>query len=155
MEIMAHCALQGRLRYSTTSEGSGVLPVLSSHHALRTLQEHHLPLPLFPLCRQYVYTIRDDRRGLFAALVYFLRFLRFLRSTLSLKTSDWWGRWLDQVKDAPAPSKSTNRLPSLCSTQRHNGALRQTLPYYGERNLCAGDPVSHHRSLRAGCTTAA
>jgi hypothetical protein len=62
-------------------------------------------------------------------------FLRFLRNDLSVKTSDR-GRRLDRVKDAHAQSKSSSKLPSLCSTQRHNGALRQTLPYYGERNLC-------------------
>jgi hypothetical protein len=50
--------------------------------------EHHLPIPLFLLCRQYAYTTRDDRRGLFDALIYFLRFLRFLRSNLRIKTSD-------------------------------------------------------------------
>jgi hypothetical protein len=86
------------------------------------------PYPLFPLCRQYVYTIGDDRRGLFDALIHFLRFLRFLRNGLGEKTLDWWGRWLHQVNAAHAQSKSSSKLPSLCSTQRHNGALRQTLP---------------------------
>jgi hypothetical protein len=58
---------------------------------------------------------------------YFLRFLRFLRNDLSVNTSDW-GRWLDQAKDAPAQSKSSNRLPSLCSTQPHiNGLFAQVL----------------------------
>jgi hypothetical protein len=57
--------------------------------------EHHLPILLFPLCRQYVYTIRDDRRGYFDALIYFLRFIRFLRSNLRVKTSDWGaGGWI-------------------------------------------------------------
>jgi hypothetical protein len=77
---------------------------------------------------------------------YFLRFLRFLRNDLSVKTSDGIS-WLGQAKDAPARSKSSSKLPSFCSTQRHNGAPRQTLPYYGERNPCvAGNPVSHHQS---------
>jgi hypothetical protein len=68
----------------------------------------------------------------------FLCFLRFLRNDLSVKTSDG-SRWLDQVKDAHAQSKSSSRLPSLCSTQRHNGALRLTPPYfYGEGNLYPG-----------------
>jgi hypothetical protein len=31
--------------------------------------EHHLPIPLFPLCRQYANTTRGDRRGLFDALI--------------------------------------------------------------------------------------
>ena len=115
--------------------------------------EHHLPIPLFPLCRQYVYTIRDDRRGLFAALVYFLRFLRFLRSTLSLKTSDWWGRWLDQVKDAPAQSKSSNKFPSLCSTQPHirGSSTNPSLLLWRGQPVCRG-PVSDQQSLRTECT---
>src|SRR5918994_690568 len=82
--------------------------------------EHHLPIPLFPLCRQYVYTICDDRRGLFAALIYFLRFLRVLRNGLGVKTSDWWGRWLHQVKVAPAYSKS--------SSKRRAGRWTKSLP---------------------------
>jgi hypothetical protein len=61
---------------------------------------------------------------------------RFLRTDLGVKPSDWWSSWLDQVKDAHAQSKSRSKLPSLCSTQRHNGALRQTLTYYGQGNLC-------------------
>jgi hypothetical protein len=68
---------------------------------------------------------------------HFLRFLRFLRN-LSVKTPDGIS-WLDQAKDAPARSKSSSKLPSLCSTQPRIRALRQTLPYfYGEGNLCAG-----------------
>jgi hypothetical protein len=50
----------------------------------------------------------------------FMRFLRFLRNGLGVKTSDWWGRWLDQVKDAHAQSKSSSKLLSLCSTQPHS-----------------------------------
>jgi len=114
--------------------------------------EHHLPIPLFPLCRQYAYIIRDDRRGLFDSLIYFLRFLRFLRNDLSVKSSDW-GRWLDQAKDAPAQSKSSNRLPSLCSTQPHiDGLFAQVLTTMGRATYVPGDPVSHHHSLRAECT---
>jgi hypothetical protein len=83
--------------------------------------------------------------SLFAALIYFLRFLRFLRNERSVKVSDGIS-WLDQAKEAPARSKSSSKLLSLCSTQRHNNrAFRQTPPYYGERNPCvAGNPVSHH-----------
>ena len=94
--------------------------------------EHHLLIPLLPLCRQYVYTIRDDRRGYFDALIYLLRFIRFLRN-LTWRLLDI-GGWLEQAKDAHGQSKSSSKLPSLCSTQRYNGAPRQTLPYYGERN---------------------
>ena len=50
---------------------------------------------------------------------HFLRFLRFLRNGISVKTSDWWGRWLDQVNAANAQSKSSSKLLSLCSTQPH------------------------------------
>ncbi len=124
----------------------------------RAPPEHHLPIPssrsarrISSTLRQYVYTIRDNRRGLFNALIYLLRFLRFLRNDLGVKTSDWWGRWLDQVKDAPARSKSSNRLPSLCSTQRHNGALRQTLTTMGRETYVPGNPVSHRESLRTEC----
>ena len=45
------------------------------------------------------------------ALIYILRFLRFLRNDLSVKTSDE-SRWLDQPKDAHAQSKSSSKLPS-------------------------------------------
>src|SRR5215218_1688038 len=69
--------------------------------------------------RQYAYTIRDGQRGPCDALIYLLRFLRFLRNDLSVKTSDWWGRWLHQAKVAPARSKSSSKLLSLCSTQQH------------------------------------
>ena len=61
--------------------------------------EHHLPIPLFPLSLQNTSAIRDGQRGPCDALIYFLRFLRFLRNGLGVKTSDG-SRWLDQVKDA-------------------------------------------------------
>jgi hypothetical protein len=41
---------------------------------------------------------------LFDALIHFLRFLRFLRNGLGVKTSDG-NSWLDRVKDAHAQSK--------------------------------------------------
>ena len=88
--------------------------------------------------------------------------LSFLGSTSSASyaccaTSAWRlldiGGWLEQAKDNHLQSKSSSKLPSLCSTQRHNGALRQIPPYYSrERNLCAGDPVSHHHRQRTECT---
>src|SRR5215211_6031664 len=80
--------------------------------------EHHLPIPLFPLCRQNTSAIRHPLRGPCGALLHFLRFIRFLRNDLSVKTSDG-SRWLDQVKDGHAQSKSSSKLPSLCSTQPH------------------------------------
>ena len=49
------------------------------------------------------------------ALIYFVRLLRFLRNGLGVKTSDWWGRWLDQVNAAHAQSKSSTKLLSRCS----------------------------------------
>src|ERR687890_815300 len=103
--------------------------------------EHHLPIPLFSLCLQNTSAIRDgQQRGPCGAPIYFLRLLRFLRNGLGVKTSDG-SRWLHQVNAAHAQSKSSSKLLSLCSTQRYNGALRQTLPYYGERNPCvAGNP---------------
>src|SRR5918993_2205703 len=82
----------------------------------RAPPEHY---SLFPLCRQNTSAIRYHLRGLFDALIYFLRFLRFLRNGLGAKTSDWWGRWLHQVNAAHAQSKSSSKLPSLCSTQPH------------------------------------
>jgi hypothetical protein len=119
--------------------------------------EHHLPIPLFPLCRQNTSAIRDSQRGPCDALIHFLRFLRFLRNDLSVKTSDWWGRWLDQVNAAPARSKSSSRLPSLCSTQPHiRGPPTNPSPLLWrgsmERATCVpGGPVSHQQSLRAEC----
>jgi hypothetical protein len=95
--------------------------------------EHHISLSpssrsarrTSPTLRQYVYTIREGQRGPCDALICLLRLLRFLRNDLSVTTSDG-SRWLDQPKVAQAQSKSSSKLPSLCSTQRHNGALRQT-----------------------------
>src|SRR5215211_1760293 len=74
---------------SDTSEGCGVLPVLT-HTISSGPLEHHLPIP--SLLHRYISTIRDDRRGLLDALIHFLRFLRLLRNGLGAKTSDWWGR---------------------------------------------------------------
>ena len=37
--------VQGRLRSSATSEGPGVLPILTSHHALRASRAPHLLIP--------------------------------------------------------------------------------------------------------------
>jgi hypothetical protein len=112
--------------------------------------KHHLPIP--SLLHRYISTIRDDRRGLFDALIHFLRFLRFLRNGLGVKTSDG-SRWLDQVNAAPARSKSSSRFPSLCSTQPHiKGLLSQVLITVGRATYVPGDPVSHHHRLRTECT---
>ena len=71
-----------------------------------------------------------------------MRFLRFLRSNLSLKIPDWWGRWLDQAKDNNPESRSSNRLPFSAPLNRTEKGLspRYLLGtyYYGERN--AGVP---------------
>jgi|SRR3954462_10769482 len=87
-------------------------------------------------------------------LLDFLRLLRFLRSTLSLKSSHRWGRWLDKANAAHAQSKSSSGLPSLCSTKRHTGALfDKPLPTSMERATCVpGDPVSYPQSARTECT---
>ena len=98
--------------------------------------EHHLPIPLFPLCLQNTSAIRDRLRGPCDPLIYFLRFLGFLRKDFSVNTSDE-GRWLDQPKDVPAQSKSSNTLPLLHSTA-HKRALRPATYHDGESNLCAG-----------------
>jgi hypothetical protein len=119
--------------------------------------EHHLPIPLFPLCRQSTSTISDRLRGPCDALIYFLRFLCFLRNGLGVKTSDWWGRWLHQVNAAHAQSKSSTKLLSLCSTQPHiRGSPTNPSLLLGrgsiERATCMpGGPVSHHQSPRAEC----
>jgi hypothetical protein len=95
------------------------------------------PHPLFPLCRQNTSTIRDLLRGPYDALIYFLRFLRFLRNDLSVNTSDW-GRWLDQVKDAPARSKSSSRLHSSAPLN-HITELFDNPPTMGRETLVWGD----------------
>jgi hypothetical protein len=91
---------------------------------------------LFPLGRQNTSTISDRQRGPCDALIYFLRFLGFLRNGLNVKTSDGIS-WLDQAKDAPAQSKSSNRLPSSAPI---NGITKlfDKPYYYGEETLCAG-----------------
>jgi hypothetical protein len=83
-------------------------------------------------------------------LLHILRFLRYLRGDLSEKTLHGISR-LDQANAAFAQSKSSTKLPSLCSTQRHNGALRPTHPYHEQRKLCVVDPVSHYHRLRTEC----
>ena len=59
-----------------------------------------------------------------------------------------------QAKDNHPQSKSSNKLPSLCSTQPHsNGLLDNPLPTsMGRATYVPGDPVSHHHSLRTECT---
>jgi hypothetical protein len=74
-------------------------------------------MPLFPLCLQNTSAIRDRQRGPCDALIYFLRFLRFLRNDLSVKTSDG-NSWLEQAKDNHLQSKSSNRLPSPAPLNR-------------------------------------
>jgi hypothetical protein len=134
---------------SDTSEGCGVLPVLT-HTISSGPLEHHLPIP--SLLHRYISTIRDDRRGLFDALIHFLRFLRFLRNDLSVKTSDGIS-WLDQAKDNHPQSKSSSRHPSICSTQPHiEGLFAQVLTTMGRATYVPGDPVSHHHRLRTECT---
>jgi hypothetical protein len=72
----------------------------------------------------------------------FIRLLRFLRNDLSVKVSDGIS-WLEQANEAPARSKSSNRLRSLCSTQPHiQGLFDKPLLLWGEP-WCTGDPVSH------------
>ena len=115
--------------------------------------EHHLPIPLF---RQNTSGIRDRLRGPCGVLIYFLRFLRFLRNSLGVKTSDWGGRWLDQAKDAPAGSESRSELPSLCCTQLHiSGPPTNPSLLLWRGQPVSGGPVSHHQSLRAECARTA
>jgi hypothetical protein len=91
--------------------------------------EHHLPIP--SLLHRYISTIRDDRRDLPDALIYFVRLLRFLRNGPGVKTSDWWGRWLHPVNAAHAQSKSSSKLHSHCSTQPHITNLAVMSGTYG------------------------
>ena len=65
------------------------------------------------------FCIRTSENAVPANFGVFMHFLRFLRNGLSVKTSDWWGRWLHQVNAAHAQSKSSSKLLSLCSTQPH------------------------------------
>ena len=83
----------------------------------------------------------------------FMRFLRFLRNDLSVKTSDE-NSWLNQVNDAYAQCKSSNRPPSLCFTQPHlKGLLRPGTYYDGESDLCAeGSCKSSPESENRVCT---
>ena len=71
---------------------------------------------------------------------HFLRFLRFLRNDLGVKTSYWWSRWLDQAKDAHAQSKSSTKLLSLYSTQPHKRKLptNSSLPPQRGQPVCRG-----------------
>jgi hypothetical protein len=68
----------------------------------------------------------------------FMRFLRFLRNGLSVKTSGGIS-WLDQAKDAHAQSKSSSKLLSLCSTQPHiKGLFTQVLTTMGRETCVPG-----------------
>ena len=82
-----------------------------------------------------------------------MRFLRFLRNDFSVKTSDG-NRWLHQVNDAHAQSKSS-KLLSLCSTQPHiKGFLDKPLPTSMGREtlVCRGSCNSSPESENRVCT---
>ena len=82
---------------------------------------------------------------------HFLRFLRFLR-ILTWRLLDL-GGWPEQAKENHLQSKSSSKLPSLCSTQPHiNGLFAQVLTTMGLETCVPGDLVSHPQSLRTECT---
>ena len=83
---------------------------------------------------------------------HFLRFLRFLR-ILTWRLLDL-GGWPEQAKENHLQSKSSSKLPSLCSTQPHiNGLFAQVLTTMGLETCVPGDLVSHPQSLRTECTS--
>ena len=125
----------GALRYSTTSEGPGVLPILTSHHALR-ISRALSAYPLFPLCLQNTSTIRDRQRDPCDALIYFLRFLRFLRNDLRVETSDWWGRWLNRPQTPMHKARvAVGSPPSAPLNCTYKGLFAQVLTTMG-RETC-------------------
>src|SRR5919112_364539 len=125
------------IRSSATSEGAGVLSVLTSHHAFRTSRapSPYTPLPAPPpehLRLQGRPTRPMRRPDLLPAL------LTLFAQWPWCKDFGLGSRWLHQAKDAPAGSKSRSELPSLCSTQRHNGALRPTVTTMGRETCVRG-----------------
>jgi len=75
-----------------------------------------------------------------------MRFLRFLRNDLSAKTSNG-SRWLDRVKDAMHKARVAVGSPPSAPLNGITELFDKPL-LWGEKPLCAGDPVSHHHSLR-------
>jgi hypothetical protein len=109
-------------------------------------QEHHLPIPLFSLCRQNTSAIRDRLRGPCGALISFLRFLRILRNGLSVKTSDWgaggWIRPKTPLREARVGVSSPPSAPLNGITELFD----KPFPTLGRNPCVAGNPVSHHQS---------
>src|SRR5918999_4702140 len=90
--------------------------------------EHHLPILLFPLCRQNTSAISDRLRGPCGVLLHFLRLLRFMRTPR--------GAWLPtQPSDSgvgptpqPAPySGSSDRLLRKKRIKHNKGSLAFSL----------------------------
>jgi hypothetical protein len=86
-----------------------------------------------------------------------MRFLRFLRNDLSVKTSDG-SRWPEQAKDAHGQSKSSNRLPSSAPLNRITELFDKPFPTMGRTTLvcrgsCMPPPESesrvHHSCARS------
>src|ERR687898_390212 len=96
--------------------------------------EHHLPIPSSRSA-----AIRDGQRGPCGALIYLLRFLRFLRNDLSVeivRSRRVAGAGQGQP---PAPSKSGNRLPSSAPLNRtQKGFFAQVLTTMGRATRVPG-----------------
>ena len=139
----------GALRYSTTSEGPGVLPILTSHHALR-ISRALSAYPLFPLCLQNTSTIRDRQRDPCDALIYFLRFLRFLRNDQSLKTTDG-GSWSRPRTTTCKARVAIGFPPLLHSTAHTRASSPRYLLLWEERPVCRGSCNSSPESKNRVC----
>jgi hypothetical protein len=112
--------------------------------------EHHLPIPLFPLRLQNTSAIRDGQRGPCGALIYFLRFLRFLRN-LSLGIVRYLG-WPEQANDNHPQSKSSSRLPFSAPLNGITELFDKPLLLWGEKPVCRGSCKSSSESKNRVCT---
>src|SRR5918995_6217806 len=108
----------------------------------RAPPEHY---SLFPLCRQNTSAIRDRLRGPCDALIHFLRFLRFLRNDLSVKTSDWWGRWLNRPQTPMHKAREAVGSPPSAPLNGITELFDKPLPLWGEKSVCRGSCKSSLR----------
>src|SRR5829696_873183 len=111
--------------------------------------EHHLPIHLFPLCSQNTSAIRDRLRGPCVALIYFLRFLRFLRNGLGALQLELAA--VDVRMRASSSASGTSSilyLSSLTESHRRRGVLRTPaarLPLSAEWQPGIDDEDTHCR----------
>src|SRR5919112_422536 len=114
--------------------------------------EHHLPIPLFPLFLQNTSAIRDRLRGPCDALIYFLRFLRFLRNGLGVKISDWGAGGCIRPKTPLREARVGVSSPPSAPLNGITELFDQPLLLWGEKPVCGGSCKLTSESEYQVCT---